>query len=101
MNRRARRAGTSAVRRSSWAWALGAPLRWLGRRSYEVYLTHMFVVMSGFAVFKSLGTPGRGGGDLVVRAGHPGVGAVGRRGGALLLGAMNRLVRRRFGVASY
>jgi len=35
--------------------ALGAPLRWLGRRSYEVYLTHMFVVMSFFGAFKAIG----------------------------------------------
>ena len=49
------RAGAGAQWRSSWAWALGAPLRWLGRRSYEVYLTHMFVVMSFFAAFKAIG----------------------------------------------
>ena len=33
------------------------PLRWLGRRSYEVYLTHMFVVMAFFHVFVSFGKP--------------------------------------------
>jgi peptidoglycan/LPS O-acetylase OafA/YrhL len=34
------------------------PLRWLGRRSYEVYLTHMFVVMGFFYVFVAGGRPG-------------------------------------------
>lgn len=82
-------ADTSAARRSSRVWALGTPLRWLGRRSYEVYLTHMFVVMSFFAAFKAMAVPGAGGGrgEPAVHAGHPGVRAVGRRGGALLLGA--------------
>jgi peptidoglycan/LPS O-acetylase OafA/YrhL len=34
-----------------------APLRLLGRRSYEVYLTHMFVVFGLFAVFVAAGKP--------------------------------------------
>lgn len=34
------------------------PLRWLGRRSYEVYLTHMFVVMGFFHLFVAGGRPG-------------------------------------------
>jgi peptidoglycan/LPS O-acetylase OafA/YrhL len=33
------------------------PLITLGRRSYEVYLTHMFVVFALFALFKSAGRP--------------------------------------------
>jgi peptidoglycan/LPS O-acetylase OafA/YrhL len=33
------------------------PLLWLGRRSYEVYLTHMFVVIGVFVVFTKLGKP--------------------------------------------
>lgn len=33
------------------------PLLWMGRRSYEVYLTHMFVVLGLFAVFVHLGKP--------------------------------------------
>lgn len=96
-------ADTSAARRSSRVWALGTPLRLLGRRSYEVYLTHMFVVMSFFAAFKAMAVPGAGGAavnllfTLVILV------------SALLGGAvehyysepMNRLVRRRFGVASY
>ena len=34
-----------------------APLRWLGQRSYEVYLTHMFVVFGALHVFLAFGTP--------------------------------------------
>ncbi|HTW47327.1 MAG TPA: acyltransferase [Acidobacteriaceae bacterium] len=30
---------------------LTAPLRWFGRNSYEVYLTHMFVVIEGIHIF--------------------------------------------------
>ena len=32
-----------------------APLLWMGRRSYEIYLSHMFVVLSLFAVYLSTG----------------------------------------------
>jgi peptidoglycan/LPS O-acetylase OafA/YrhL len=35
-----------------------APLRWLGRNSYEVYLSHMFVVLPATLLFKRLGFPG-------------------------------------------
>jgi peptidoglycan/LPS O-acetylase OafA/YrhL len=38
--------------------ALLLPLRWLGRRSYEVYLTHMFVVMGFFYSFVAGGRHG-------------------------------------------
>jgi peptidoglycan/LPS O-acetylase OafA/YrhL len=34
-----------------------APLLLAGQRSYEVYLTHMFVVVGGFALFASVGKP--------------------------------------------
>jgi len=36
-----------------------APLRILGRRSYEVYLTHMFIVFGFFHVFLAVGKPMR------------------------------------------
>jgi peptidoglycan/LPS O-acetylase OafA/YrhL len=36
------------------------PLRWLGRRSYEVYLTHMFVVMGLWHLYVARNTPAAG-----------------------------------------
>ena len=33
------------------------PILWLGQRSYEIYLTHMFVVLASFALFLALGKP--------------------------------------------
>lgn len=41
-----------------WQWCTGAvaaPLRWFGRNSYEVYLSHMFVVIPGAWFFQWLG----------------------------------------------
>jgi peptidoglycan/LPS O-acetylase OafA/YrhL len=43
-----------------WRWCAGAataPLRWFGRNSYEVYLTHMFVVIPGAWVYQQTGAP--------------------------------------------
>jgi len=34
-----------------------APILWLGRRSYEVYLTHMFLVIAVFGLFVAIGKP--------------------------------------------
>jgi len=34
-----------------------APIRWLGRRSYEIYLTHSFVTVLGMQLFVALGSP--------------------------------------------
>jgi peptidoglycan/LPS O-acetylase OafA/YrhL len=34
-----------------------APLRWFGRNSYEVYLTHMFVVIEGIRIFDRVRMP--------------------------------------------
>ena len=39
-----------AQRNRSGRW-LSAPIRWFGRNSYEVYLTHMFVVTWGIQIF--------------------------------------------------
>jgi peptidoglycan/LPS O-acetylase OafA/YrhL len=47
-----------AVTQSSWrAPRLLSPLLILGRKSYEIYLTHIFVVMALFAIFVKLGKP--------------------------------------------
>ncbi len=40
-----------SVLRSTKGWRLTAPIRWLGRYSYEVYLTHEFVVMGTLSWF--------------------------------------------------
>jgi peptidoglycan/LPS O-acetylase OafA/YrhL len=34
-----------------------SPLQWLGRNSYEVYLTHMFVVTTATEVYTAVGSP--------------------------------------------
>jgi peptidoglycan/LPS O-acetylase OafA/YrhL len=34
---------------------ISSPLRWFGRNSYEVYLTHMFVVTWGIQLFVARG----------------------------------------------
>ncbi len=50
-------AGAQTQRGSMRLWA---PLRALGRRSYEIYLWHMFVVMGLFQWFRASGMPRRG-----------------------------------------
>jgi peptidoglycan/LPS O-acetylase OafA/YrhL len=52
--RSARRSAAQSTRRAA---VVLEPLRWLGRRSYEVYLTHMFVVMAFFYLFVAGGRP--------------------------------------------
>jgi peptidoglycan/LPS O-acetylase OafA/YrhL len=47
-----------AASQSGWkAPRLLSPLLDLGQRSYEVYLTHMFVVLAFFGIFVKLGKP--------------------------------------------
>ena len=48
----------AAAVQSGWRapWVL-APVLEMGRRSYEIYLTHMFVVIGAFAVFVAWGAP--------------------------------------------
>jgi peptidoglycan/LPS O-acetylase OafA/YrhL len=50
--------GKGSVRATRKRSVLLEPLRWLGRRSYEVYLTHMFVVMGFFHLFVAAGRHG-------------------------------------------
>jgi peptidoglycan/LPS O-acetylase OafA/YrhL len=47
-----------AAATSGWRapWVL-APVLQMGQRSYEIYLTHMFVVIAAFAVFVAWGKP--------------------------------------------
>ena len=46
----------AAFAQTSWrSWYFLEPIRLLGQRSYEVYLTHMFVVFAFFNVFLSTG----------------------------------------------
>jgi peptidoglycan/LPS O-acetylase OafA/YrhL len=47
-----------AATQSEWkAPRILSPLLDLGQRSYEVYLTHMFVVLALFGIFVKLGKP--------------------------------------------
>ena len=72
------------------------PLITLGRRSYEVYLTHMFVVFTLFGLFKSAGLPLR-----AVPALFIGVilisGLLGELVARFYSEPMNRRIRQRFG----
>jgi peptidoglycan/LPS O-acetylase OafA/YrhL len=72
------------------------PLITLGRRSYEVYLTHMFVVFALFGLFKSAGLP-----LGAVPALFIGVilisGLLGELVARFYSEPMNRRIRRRFG----
>jgi peptidoglycan/LPS O-acetylase OafA/YrhL len=73
-----------------------SPLRWLGQRSYEVYLTHMFVVISVFGLFVHFGKP-----LAVVPLLFTGVilmaGMLGGAVARLYSEPLNRLLRRCFG----
>lgn len=44
-------------RKGPW---IARPVLWLGQRSYEVYLAHMFVVYGLFGIFMAYGRPSRG-----------------------------------------
>ena len=48
----------AAAAMSGWrAPRVLAPVLQMGQRSYEIYLTHMFVVVGAFAVFDAWGKP--------------------------------------------
>lgn len=75
-----------------------APLRQMGRRSYEIYLTHMFVVFAFFDFFVSRGKP-RSAVPLLFIATIVVAGLVGELVARLYSDPMNRWLRVRFGHA--
>jgi len=46
-----------ALGRGGGGGAWTSPLRWVGKHSYEIYLSHLFVVLPAALVFKRVGTP--------------------------------------------
>jgi peptidoglycan/LPS O-acetylase OafA/YrhL len=88
----------AAAAQSRWkSPRLFAPLKLLGQRSYEIYLTHMFAVLALFAAFVHWGKPLRGVPVLFVLA----IAASGLLGWLVAIGyaePMNRFIRRRTGV---
>jgi peptidoglycan/LPS O-acetylase OafA/YrhL len=88
----------AAAAQSGWrSPGLFAPLKLLGQRSYEIYLTHMFAVLALFAAFVHWGKPLRGVPLLFVVA----IVAAGVLGWLVAVGyaePMNRFIRRRTGV---
>jgi len=74
--------------------ALARPLVWLGRRSYEVYLIHMFVVIGAFVAFTEYGKPPAGVPILFVTAILISA-FMGELVGRFYSEPMNRILRRR------
>lgn len=74
---------------------LARPLLWLGQRSYEIYLTHMFVVIGLFVLFTKLGSP-LGGVPILFVVVVLLSGALGEVVARLYSEPMNRYLRRRW-----
>ena len=74
----------------------GAPLMTLGRRSYEIYLTHMFVVFASFRLFMAAGGP-MAGVPILFIAVILIAGLLGEWVARVFSEPMNRLLRQRFG----
>jgi peptidoglycan/LPS O-acetylase OafA/YrhL len=72
------------------------PLRLLGQRSYEVYLTHMFLVFALFAIFLAAGKPIRAV-PLLFLAAIAASGLLGELVAQFYSEPMNRWLRDRFG----
>lgn len=72
------------------------PLRWLGQRSYEIYLTHMFIVVALFGIYLRLGKPLHAV-PVVFLAVIVGAGVLGDLVARFYSEPMNRLIRRVFG----
>jgi peptidoglycan/LPS O-acetylase OafA/YrhL len=86
-----------AASQSLWrAPRVFAPLLFVGQKSYEIYLVHMFAVMALFAAFVHYGKPMRAVPLLFGAV----IAAAGLRGWAVSVGyaePMNRMIRRRSG----
>jgi len=86
----------AAAAQSRWRRPLiGAPLQRLGQRSYEIYLTHMFVVFALFRLFVAAGEP-LGAVPLLFVAVILIAGALGEGVARGFSEPMNRRLRRRF-----
>jgi peptidoglycan/LPS O-acetylase OafA/YrhL len=87
----------AAAAQSGWKspWLM-RPLQLLGQRSYEVYLTHMFVVFALFRLFVAAGSPLAGVPILFLMA-VPIAGLLGDWVARLYSEPMNRLLRKRWG----
>ena len=72
------------------------PLQLLGQRSYEVYLTHMFVVFALFRLFEAAGSPLPGVPILFLTVVLI-AGLLGDWAARLYSEPMNRLIRQRLG----
>jgi peptidoglycan/LPS O-acetylase OafA/YrhL len=75
---------------------MARPLMWLGRRSYEIYLTHMFIVIGLFVLFTRLGAPSIGVPALFVATVLM-AGLLGEFVARFYSEPMNRRLRRRWG----
>lgn len=88
----------TAASQSRWqAPNVLTPLLILGQRSYEIYLTHMFAVLTLFAIFVHLGKPLRGVPILFVSAVVFAAG-IGWIVAVVFAEPMNLNIRRRFGL---
>ncbi|HEY0161932.1 MAG TPA: acyltransferase [Edaphobacter sp.] len=86
----------TAATQSSWkAPRFLSPLRRLGQLSYEIYLTHIFAVMSLFSLFLHFGKPLRAVPALFLAA-IACAGVLGWLVSTLYAEPMNRWIRRRF-----
>jgi peptidoglycan/LPS O-acetylase OafA/YrhL len=90
----------AATAQSRWrSPRMGVPLATLGRRSYEVYLTHMFVVFALFRLFVAAGKPPDGVPILFVSVILV-AGLLGECAARGFSDPVNRRLRRRFGPVS-
>jgi peptidoglycan/LPS O-acetylase OafA/YrhL len=73
-----------------------APLQWLGQRSYEIYLSHMFLVIALFGLFVKCGESLKGVPILFIAV-IVSAGVIGELVARFYSEPMNRMLRSRFG----